>query len=181
MLRRLEAAGRTCYRSEDKITAESAERFVASIIRRGHESVLEHETISVRIICDRGVSHELVRHRIASYSQESTRYCNYGNKDMEFIKPSNFELDSKDREFLIYVERYYEHCLAIDRAPQQARYFLPNGLKTEVVATMNLRAWRHFFALRCAMAAHPDIRKIALDMLAHFKKIIPVVFDDLTF
>jgi thymidylate synthase (FAD) len=174
----IERAGRTCYKSEDRITEDSAERFVASIIKRGHESVLEHQSISVRIITDRGVSHEIVRHRLASYSQESTRYCNYGGC-VQFINPVDFEFDEVDLAFLKAIEAYYSHCLELGRTPQQARYFLPNGTKTEIVMTANLREWRHFFRLRTSKAAHPQMRALAIDMLRVFKAAVPVVFDDI--
>jgi thymidylate synthase (FAD) len=181
ILKNLEKYGRTCYKSEDRITNESSHKFVADIIRRGHESVLEHEKITVRVICDRGVSHEIVRHRIASYSQESTRYCNYGKTEVKFIHPSDFELDASDKLLLAMIEQHYNHCLESGRTPQQARYFLPNGLKTEIVMTMNLREWRHFFKLRTANAAHPDMRALARPMLDSFKLHIPIVFDDITY
>lgn len=177
---RLELAGRTCYKSEDKVTPTSSLEFLAKIIRLGHESVLEHEIVSCRVITDRGVTHEIVRHRLASYSQESTRYCNYGSEKLgiKFIRPE-FELTDRDIAFLIRCEEYYNECLENGRSPQQARYFLPNGLKTEIVMTLNLRAWRHFFKLRTASGAHPQMRQIANPMLETFKEKIPVIFDDL--
>jgi len=179
ILKRIELCGRVCYKSEDKITDDSAKAFVASIIKREHDSVLEHEKISVRVICDRGVSHEIVRHRLASYSQESTRYCNYGKTEIKFIIPSDFELDDMDLLILRVIEAHYNHCLEIGRSPQQARYFLPNGLKTEIVMTLNLRAWRHFFKLRTANAAHSDMQYLMRPLLELFKKSIPVIFDDI--
>jgi thymidylate synthase (FAD) len=177
MLRKIEAAGRTCYKSEERITSQSARVFVRNLIARGHESVLEHEKVTVRIFCDRGVSHEIVRHRIASYSQESTRYCNYGGS-VTYISP-DFLLSPEDRMVLDLLERHYTKRLAEGLTPQQARYFLPNGLKTEIVCTFNLREWRHFFRLRTASAAHPQMRQITLPMLEWFKDAIPVVFDDI--
>jgi thymidylate synthase (FAD) len=178
ILRRLERYGRTCYKSEDKITPESARAFVSMLIKRGHESVLEHEKVTVRIICDRGVTHEIVRHRIASYSQESTRYCNYAGM-VTYIQP-DFELTREDRLLLVAIEDHYEKRVREGLKPQQARYFLPNGLKTEIVCTFNLREWRHFFRLRTSSAAHPQMREITVPMLAEFKKLIPVVFDDIS-
>jgi thymidylate synthase (FAD) len=176
ILQRIEAAGRTCYKSEDKITDGSAEEFVAKILRLGHDSVLEHESISCRVICDRGVTHEIVRHRLASYSQESTRYCNYGKIGITFIDPE-FELTDLDKELLIIIEDHYNRCLEMGRSPQQARYFLPNGLKTEIVMTLNLRAWRHFFNLRTPKAAHPQMRQIAIPMQEEFRARVPIIFD----
>lgn len=188
MLRRLELAGRVCYKSEHKITEGSAESFLAGIIKRGHESVLEHEKITVRIICDRGVTHELVRHRIASYSQESTRYCNYSNekfgRELTLIKPCFWtEDDPKYRiwsEQMQQIENAYNKLTEAGATPQEARSILPNSLKTEIVATMNIREWRHFFKLRTAPAAHPQMREIAGMLLTEFQKKIPVLFDDIT-
>lgn len=180
ILQRLELAGRTCYKSEDKITLFSARSFVEKIIKSGHHSVLEHESISVRFICDRGVTHEIVRHRLAAYSQESTRYCNYGKIGITFVIPSDFFLDPEDIAFLTLVEQYYNKCLnEKKRTPQQARYFLPSGLKTEIVWTANLREWRHILKLRTSKAAHPDMRALMIPVLEEFKEKLPVVFNDL--
>ena len=187
ILANIAAAGRVCYQSEPN-TSDAL--FVMKLIERGHESVLEHEKISVRIICDRGVSHELVRHRIASYSQESTRYCNYSKdkfgNELTFIRPpwvpEEFGGNQAARAWkqaMQYAEFYYLKLLENGWTPEQARAVLPNSLKTEIVATMNLREWRHFFRLRCAPAAHPQMRQIANMMLAEFQNAVPVVFDDL--
>lgn len=188
MLKRLERAGRVCYKSEDKITQGSAESFLANIIKRGHESVLEHEKITVSLICDRGVTHELVRHRIASYSQESTRYCNYmGEKfgrELTFIKPCFWAEDDPKyavwKEQMAQLEETYQRLLEAGASPQEARSILPNSLKTEIVVTMNLREWRHFFRLRTAPAAHPQMREAANMLLAAFQAELPVIFDDLS-
>ncbi len=187
MLKNIERAGRCCYKSEDKISEESAEKFIGSILKRGHESVIEHEKITVKIVCDRGVSHEIVRHRIASYSQESTRYCNYsknkfGNQ-LTFIKPSFFEEGSEG--YLLWadscqkIEDNYMKMIDLGVPPEQARSILPNSLKTEIFVTMNLREWRHFFRLRTTAAAHPQIREIALGILEHFRAELPVIFSDI--
>lgn len=176
-LQLIESAGRTCYKSEDKINDGSATAFVARIIRLGHESVLEHATATVRFICDRGVTHELIRHRIASYSQESTRYCNYHGIGLRFIIPCDFDLDDADMSLLSAIETHYNHCISSGRSPQQARYFLPNGIKTELVMTANFREWRHFFELRTAPSAHPQMREVALQLLAQMQDKIPVIFD----
>ena len=188
MLKRLERAGRVCYKSEDKITQGSAETFLANIIKRGHESVLEHEKITVSLICDRGVTHELVRHRIASYSQESTRYCNYmGEKfgrELTFIKPCFWAEDDPKyavwKEQMAQLEETYQRLLEAGASPQEARSILPNSLRTEIVVTMNLREWRHFFRLRTAPAAHPQMREAADMLLAAFQAELPVIFDDLS-
>ncbi len=184
ILRKIEKAGRTCYKSEDRIEAGSAEKFVRMIIKRGHLSVLEHAIVTVRIICDRGVSHELVRHRIASYSQESTRYCDYGSGHVQFIMPPFYGDDvpaSRDEwlQSMAEAEGAYKRLLACGESPQIARSVLPNSLKTEIVVTMNLREWRHFFTLRCAPAAHPQMRGIACWIHGKLTLEIPVVFEGL--
>ena len=189
ILKKIEQIGRVCYKSENNITDDSAERFVKSIIARGHESVLEHVNISVRVICDRGVTHEIVRHRIASYSQESTRYCNYSNdkfgNELTFIKPifNRYNCDAgmydTFEDTCIFIEKRYFEMLKHGATPQEARSILPNSIKTEIVMTMNLREWRHFFKLRCDKAAHPQMREIANMILEEFKNNIPVVFDDI--
>lgn len=187
ILKKIERAGRVCYKSEDKITAESSKIFIQNIINSGHESVIEHEKISVRIICDRGVSHEIVRHRIASYSQESTRYCNYSKdkfgNELTFIRPCFWNEDSEIYELwfreMQIIENTYNRMIALGAKPQEARTILPNSLKTEIIVTMNLREWRHFFKLRTSERAHPQMREIALMILREFQKQIEIVFDDI--
>ena len=187
MLRRIERAGRTCYKSENKITKDSARRFVFNIIKNGHESVLEHEKVTVRITCDRGVTHEIVRHRIASYSQESTRYCNYSNEkfgnELTFIRPFYWKDDPAKMgvwtNAMQWIEEDYMELIRLGATPQEARAVLPNSLKTEIIVTMNLREWRHFFKLRTSPAAHPQMREVAVPLLETFKHVIPIVFDDI--
>jgi len=191
IMKAIERAGRTCYKSEDNINEESAEKFVENIIKKGHESVIEHEKITVRIICDRGVTHELVRHRIASYSQESTRYCNYSDNkfgnELTFIKPCFWnENNDKDKskieiwkETLLFIENQYNTLIELGAKPEEARSILPNSLKTEIVVTMNLRQWRHYFKLRTAPNAHPQMREISNMILKEFKTILPAIFKDL--
>lgn len=187
ILKRIEKAGRTCYKSEDRITEESAENFVLTLIERGHESVLEHASITVRFVCDRGISQEIVRHRLASYSQESTRYCNYSNdrfgSELTFIKPC-FLAERKMTYWLWcnameFAEWAYSDMLEDGCTPQEARSVLPNSLKTEVVMTANLREWRHFLKLRTATAAHPQMRELTVPLLYELQRRIPVVFDDI--
>ncbi len=192
-LKLIELAGRTCYKSEDKITEDSSKKFVQMLIDKGHESVLEHAVMTVKIICDRGVSHELVRHRLASYSQESTRYCNYKNEDMEFILPCWLKdiYEGEDRlqniEYRVWemnmsdAEEVYNDILGDYGRwiPQQARVFLPNSLKTEIVMTANFREWRNIFKQRCSNAAHPQMREIMIPLLQEVAERIPVVFDDI--
>ena len=187
LLQRIELAGRVCYKSEAKITPDSAAGFVRRILKNGHESVLEHEQLSVRIICDRGVSHEIVRHRVASYSQESTRYCNYSlskyQNELTFIRPFFWNDDPEKfriwEDAMAMAERSYLELIAKGASPQEARSVLPNSLKTEIVVTMNMREWRHFFRMRADAAAHPQMREIAVPMLEFFQKTIPVIFDDI--
>ena len=187
ILKKLERIGRTCYKSEGNIKEDSAEKFVKNIMNRNHMSVIEHESISVRIICDRGVTHEIVRHRIASYSQESTRYCNYSNdkfgNELTFIKPCFFDEGSEGYEIwkksMQNIENEYMELIEVGAKPQEARSILPNSIKTELVMTMNLREWRHFFLLRCDKAAHPQMRQVANLILDTFKKEVPVIFDDI--
>lgn len=183
ILKKLEATGRVCYKSEDKITEDSAQNFVRNLIKRGHESVLEHVSITVKIITDRGISHEIVRHRLASYSQESTRYCNYKDKEIEFVLPYDIDPESSNYEHwelaCMAAENSYKTLVHNGVAPQTARSVLPNCLKTELVMTCNLREWRHFFKLRCAPGAHPDMKYLATIMLHEFQEKIPVIFDDI--
>ena len=188
MLRRLERCGRVCYKSEDRITEDSAEKFIAMILKSGHESVLEHEKITVKFICDRGVTHEIVRHRIASYSQESTRYCNYSKDkfggELTFIRPFFWDSDSEKyavwKQAMEDSEKAYIKLISIGAKPEEARSVLPNSLKTEIVVTMDLREWRHFFRLRTSERAHPQIREIAVPLLKELQSRIPAVFDDIT-
>jgi thymidylate synthase (FAD) len=183
-LKKLESYGRTCYKSEAKITPESATNFIKAIIKSGHESVIEHEKVTVRVICDRGVTHEIVRHRIASYSQESTRYYDYSKTgSITVIEPFFFKDDPGKWkvwfETMEACEKAYNKLRELGASPQQARSVLPNSLKTEIVITYNLREWRHFFKLRTTPAAHPQMREIAIPLLKEFQKRIPVVFDDI--
>lgn len=209
ILKAIEVAGRTCYKSEDKITDESAKKFVATLIKSGHHSVIEHQSFSVRFINDRGVSHEEVRHRLASFSQESTRYCNYStdkfDSQLTFIIPPwcsievgeykvNFFggtisnphdvpiLDDKDLLWFLAMarsEKFYNDLINAGWKAQEARSVLPNSLKTEIVITANLREWRTIFTQRCAPAAHPQMREIMIPLLKEVKAKIPIVFDDL--
>lgn len=185
ILRKLERYGRTCYKSESRITPESARILVARVLKSGHESVIEHEKVTVRIICDRGVTHEIVRHRLAAYSQESTRYCNYKSKGVKVIEPLFYLGEENKDKFdewlaaMLDAERHYLRLLELGSTPQEARSVLPNSLKTEIVVTYNLREWRHFFRLRCAKSAHPQMREITIPLLQEFQRLIPVLFDDI--
>jgi len=192
-LQLIEVAGRTCYKSEEKMSESSAPAFAAKIIKQGHETVLEHASATVRFIVDRGVSHEIVRHRIASYSQESTRYCDYEGGHVAFVIPPWCDAAPGDYERVeirdIPGAMWFNHMLNAEIAyktlrdqgwrPEQARSVLPNSLKTEIVMTANFREWRHFFKLRTAPAAHPQMREVAIPLLAEMMRRVLVVFDDL--
>lgn len=187
ILKKIERVARVCYKSEDKITDGSAEKMVKALIKRGHEAMLEHFSFSVKFIVDRGVSHELVRHRVASFAQESTRYCNYGHEgEITVIKPLYLSDCGEDyniwRKACVVAEKQYLDMLAYGFFPQEARAVLPNSLKTEVVMTANLREWRHFFSLRaCGTTGkpHPQMLEVTVPLLKEIKSLIPVVFDDL--
>lgn len=179
----IEKAGRTCYKSEDKISEGSAEKFIKMIVSKGHETVIEHASVSLRITTNRGVTHELVRHRLSSFSQESTRYVRYDG-NMEFIKPVWYDSWSENEQkmweqSMQESENAYIYLLKNGSRAEQAREVLPNSLKTEIVMTANLREWRHVFNLRCSKAAHPQIRELMIDCLRGFYREIPVVFEDL--
>ena len=196
VLKKIERVARTCYKSEDHIKEGSAERLVKSLIDRGHEAMLEHYSFSIKFICDRGVSHELVRHRMASFAQESTRYCNYSKdkfgNELTFIYPRFWDhyigLNEEPNALNLYknwhtamenAENAYFTLLEKGATPQEARSVLPNSIKTEVVMTANLREWRHFLKLRTAQAAHPQMRELTIPLLKELKEKIPVMFDDI--
>ena len=187
ILKKIERVARVCYKSEDKITYGSAEKIVRSLIKRGHEAMLEHFSLSVKFTVDRGVSHEIVRHRVASFAQESTRYCNYGKSgDVAFIRPLFFEEDTPEMDNWVSIcmdcERHYLDLINEGRSPQEARSVLPNSLKTEVVMTANLREWRHFLKLRaCGTTGkpHPQMLEVAVPLLKELQEKVPVVFEDL--
>ena len=180
LLQDIERIGRVCYKSEHRITSSSAAPFVRSIIERGHESVLEHISITVRFITDRAIANELVRHRIAAYSQESTRYCNYKDK-IEFIYPKNVS----DKQLQLIMETCacaattYQELIADGATPEIARDVLPLCTKTELIATYNLREWRHILRLRTDKAAHPKMRELMQTLLQFFQGLVPIIFDDI--
>lgn len=188
-LKAIERAARTCYKSESAITedGESAKRLIKKLVDNGHDAMLEHVSLTVRFITDRGVSHEMVRHRLASYAQESTRYCNYSKGrfggEVTVIKPAAIEDDTPayriwksacERAEIAYFDLLADGC-----SPQQARAVLPNSLKTEIVVTANIREWRHILFLRAAHNAHQDMVRLVIPLLADLKKRIPIVFDDI--
>ncbi len=185
--RLLELAARTCYKSEDKIADGTSHGLLRRLLKTGHESVIEHSSVSVRIVCDRGISHEIVRHRLCSFSQESTRYANYSRKkfgkEITVIRPFFWDADSdlyKEWEQAMKAcEKAYITLMENGARAQEARSVLPNSLKTEIIVTANVREWRHIFNLRCSAASHPQIRQIMLPMLKEFHSRIPVLFDAL--
>lgn len=187
VMKKIERAGRVCYKSEGNIKDDSAEKFIRGIIKRGHESVIEHATVSFKIICDRGVTHELVRHRLASYSQESSRFCDYSagkfGGELTFIKPCFWSEDDDNfklwKSTMAELEKNYLALRAGGARPEEARSILPNSLKTEIFVTMNLRELRHFLKLRTAKAAHPQMREVALKIYQILVAKLPAVFDDL--
>lgn len=187
IMERLEECGRVCYKSENSITEGSAEKFLKGIISRGHEAVLEHCSFTVKFICDRGVSHEIVRHRLAAYCQESTRYCNYSkdkyNNEITVIEPcyltQGTETYARWEKACIEAESAYFDLLNAGCSPQEARAVLPNSLKTELVMTADIREWRHFLRLRCSKAAHPQIREVATQLLEALQWDLPVLFGDI--
>jgi len=195
LLQTLEKAGRTCYKSEDKITEDSAAKFVEMLIKRGHHAMIEFGDIIVKCITNRGVTHEIVRHRLSSYAQESTRYVNYKG-GMEFIRPvwmnkllTDPEYDSSFKNLpdsdIIWLkamaqsENSYLNLLDEGWRPEQAREVLPNSLKTEIVWKANIREWRHIFTLRTSPKAHPQMVALMTPLLKYLQSEIPVVFDDL--
>lgn len=199
ILRKLETVGRVCYKSEDKITEDSARKFIKKILSNHHESVLEHSLITVKFICDRGISHEVVRHRIGSYSQESTRYCNYAkdkfNNTVKYIDiAEGIDLDgsmkhmSRSEKMEIFnvwleacedSERHYLKMIELGASPQIARSVLNTSVKTELVMSYNPREWREFFKQRTHISAHPQMRQLTIPLLMELNSLIPVIFEDL--
>ena len=187
IMRHIELAGRVCYKSESRISDKTAKKFITNILKSGHESVIEHISLTFKIICDRGVTHEIVRHRLASYSQESSRYCDYSNdkfgNELTFIKPCFWTED--DENFLLWkntmaqLEKTYLEMRKNGARPEQARSILPNSLKTEIFMTCNLREWRHFLKLRTAQRAHPQMREVALKIYKILNEKLPILFSDI--
>ena len=205
----IERAGRICYKSEDRITKDSAKKFVSMLIASGHESVLEHPSITVKFTTSRAIANQLVRHRIASFSQEPTRYVNYCSekhgKELTFIYPEWINqligifglCDFADgvikdlfkhpsygkykawKDCLQTIENTYTDLILLGAKPEDARSVLPSDLKTEIIMTCNLRQWRHVLKLRTSKKAHPDMRRLMIGLLCQLQEKIPVVFDDI--
>lgn len=189
IMKNIEQACRTCYRSEDKISNESYKTLLKNCITRGHESVMEHEKITVRMVCDIGVYKDLTRHRIASFSIESTRYCNYGkdkfDNEIKFIKPCNIDEDSDLYAFWKHtmerIEMNYLHMAEHGATPDQMRMILPHSTAAEVCMTANIREWRHILDLRTKKMTHPSIRQILIPLLLLFKTEMPELFGDIEY
>ena len=176
-LRIVENATRVCYKSEDKIKEGSAEKLIRGIIKAKHFGCIEHVSLTVKFICDRACSHQLVRHRLMSFNQKSQRYCKEDN--LEVIKPEGLENTSLWLESCRQAENAYAEMIKRGEKPEVARGVLPNSTATEIYATANLREWRHFFELRCHRTAQRDIRSLALSLLCQMFEQYPVFFEDM--
>ena len=176
-LRIVENATRVCYKSEDKIKEGSAEKLIRGIIKAKHFGCIEHVSLTVKFICDRACSHQLVRHRLMSFNQKSQRYCKEDN--LEVIKPEGLENTSLWLESCRQAENAYAEMIRRGEKPEVARGVLPNSTATEIYATANIREWRHFFELRCDKTAQKDIRMLALELLCQMFEKYPVFFEDL--
>lgn len=189
IMKRLERACRTCYRSEEKINEESYKALLNNCITRGHESILEHEKVTVVMCCDIGVYKDLTRHRIASFSIESTRYCNYGkdkfNNEIKFIKPCNIEEESelyvRWEEVCKEIEKTYLEMSKLGATPDQLRMILPHSTAAEVTMTANIREWKHILLLRTSKHTHPAIRQLLIPLLLYFKENMPEIFNDVPY
>ena len=189
IMKNIERACRTCYRSEDKITEDSYKKLITNCINRGHESVMEHEKITVRMVCDIGVYKDLTRHRFGSFSIESTRYCSY-NKDkfgnqIKVIEPVNIpentDMYKLWEETMQSIENNYMKMAQCGATPDQLRMILPHSTAAEVTMTCNIREWRHILSLRCSKMAHPSIRQILIPLLLYFTQEMPYLFNDIPY
>ena len=188
IMKNIERAGRTCYRSEGIITKDSYKTFLPNIIKRGHESVLEHEKITVRLTCDVGVYKDLTRHRIASFSIESTRYCNYSKdkfgNEINFIEPIYCDDEAKFQiwlECMVGIQQCYNRMAELGAKPDELRMMLPHSTAAQVVITANIREWRHILQLRAQKAAHPAVRQLMIPLLLYFKRRLPELFCDIEY
>jgi thymidylate synthase (FAD) len=182
MLKKIEYAGRISHRSEERITDDSYDKFLRSVVlNHGDWSITEHASVTVEVEADRGITHEIVRHRIASYTQESTRFVNYDKQEMRFIEPPFKDARSKAL-WLMRVQQLeltYLELLENGESPQLARSVLPNSLASKLVMTFNLRSWRWFFIMRCSKETHPQMKELTIPLLADFKRLIPILFEDI--
>lgn len=189
IMKRIERACRMCYRSEGNITEDSYKSLLKNCISRGHESVLEHEKVSVRIRADIGTYKDLTRHRFASFSVESTRYCNYGknkfDNEIKIIKPCHIEegteLYDLWKEALEDMEKHYLAMSKAGAIPDQLRMILPHSTAAEYSMTANIREWKHILSLRCSNHTHPSIRQVLIPLLLKFKEDMPEIFGDVPY
>ena len=188
--KQIEQIARTCYKSEDHIKPDgsSAQTLIRALVRDGHYAMLDHAHISVKFVCDRGVSHELVRHRLAAFAQESTRYCNYSKdkfgNEITVIEPYFFKDSARYsiwKKACEDSEEAYFDLLATGATPQEARTVLPNSLKTEIVVTADVTEWRHIFEVRCSERAHPQMREIMRPLLKEMSNKYPLFFADIQY
>jgi thymidylate synthase (FAD) len=188
IMKNIERACRTCYRSEGLITEDSYKRLLKNCINRGHESVLEHEKITIRMTCDVGVYKDLTRHRFGSFSIESTRYCNYGkdkfDNEIKFIEPIYFDEAEKAQYWvaaMTEIEKIYLTMSELGCTPDELRMILPHSTAAEVTMTANIREWRHILDLRTKKMTHPSIRQLLIPLLLKFKEDMPELFDSIEY
>ncbi len=189
ILKHLELCARNCYKSEDKITPDSARMMVKKLLELGHEAMIEHYNFTVKLTCDIGVYKDLTRHRHVSFAIESTRYCNYSKgkfgNELTVIKPCHIKENTPEYALwfktMQLIEQNYNAMAVLGCRPDQLRMLLPHSIKADVIMTANLREWRHIFKLRCAPAAHPSVQEVMNMLLSQLKAAIPVVFDDINY
>lgn len=203
IMRNIERACRTCYRSEGLMTDDSYKKLLSNCINRGHESVLEHEKITIKMICDIGVYKDLTRHRFGSFSIESTRYCNYGknkfDNEIKFIKPVFYTpgaiedyddpIDKNNCLKTQYWQRtmqeienaYMDMTNIVGATPDEMRMILPHSTAAEVTMTANIREWRHILDLRTKKMTHPAIRQLMIPLLLKFQYMMPELFSEIEY
>lgn len=188
IMKNIEKACRTCYRSENLITEESYKKLIKNCLNRGHESILEHEKITIRMCCDIGVYKDLTRHRFGSFSIESTRYCNYGkdkfDNEIKFIEPCNIDKKELFNEWYsacTEIEQRYLKMAELGATPDQMRMILPHSTAAEVVMTANIREWRHILSLRASKMTHPSVQQLMIPLLLYFKRCMPELFEDINY
>ena len=188
IMKNIEKACRTCYRSENLITEESYKNLIKNCLNRGHESILEHEKITIRMCCDIGVYKDLTRHRFGSFSIESTRYCNYGkdkfDNEIKSIEPCNIDKKELFNEWYsacTEIEQRYLKMAELGATPDQMRMILPHSTAAEVVMTANIREWRHILSLRASKMTHPSVQQLMIPLLLYFKRCMPELFEDINY
>ncbi len=189
ILKHLELCARNCYKSEDKITPDSARTMIKKLLELGHEAMIEHYNLTVKLTCDIGVYKDLTRHRLVSFAIESTRYCNYSKgkfgNELSVIKPCHIKENTPEYDLWLStmqtIEKNYNQMAALGCRPDQLRMLLPHSTKADVIMTANLREWRHIFKLRCAPAAHPTVQEVMDMLLVKLRNEIPVIFDDINY